>query len=342
MPVFYEQCSDKLYLGLVLLHSTSLVSGLKIASALNTIDYTPELIASKQYYTGTTSLLNEGVANIVSDTSINLVANAETQALCQYAVSGASIFSQDSLNRGSLALALFQTHKDPGLIYIVAEVAHRLIANKKGITTLVGLKGKKIGSFPSTSAAYFVEELLASAGLKPTDYTVVSACAQLHREGQAHSRMLQHGTIVAIGMWEPTVQLTIDAIGESNLVIFRIKTVYREIFILQGNATNLKGTTTGKSFVASLKALIQVENIYNTNPSRILSQASAAVGVSVAVLKEVWPVHSFNGTVLAPDMLDFMIAEDAWVAQQDRRTAMTKADLTNLIDPSSLAEALAS
>lgn len=76
----------------------------------------------------------------------------------------------------------------------------------------------------------------------------------------------------------------------------------------------------------------QAENIYNTDPSDIFSQVSAAVGVSVAVLKEVWPVHSFNDTVLAPDMLDFMVAEDAWVAQQDRRTAMTKEDLANLIE----------
>lgn len=34
-----------------------------------------------------------------------------------------------------------------------------------------------------------------------------------------------------------------------------------------------------------------------------------------------------------------MVAEDASVAQQDRRTVMTKANLTNLNDPSGLAEA---
>jgi hypothetical protein len=87
----------------------------------------------------------------------------------------------------------FSDIQGPCIIYTVAEVAYCLIANKKGITSLVGLKGNMLGSFPSTLAAYFVEELLASAGLKPTDYAVVSACAQLHREGQAHSRMLQRG-----------------------------------------------------------------------------------------------------------------------------------------------------
>lgn len=36
------------------------------------------------------------------------------------------------------------------------------------------LKGKKIASFPGTSAAYFVQKYLASVGLKEGDYTVVS------------------------------------------------------------------------------------------------------------------------------------------------------------------------
>jgi hypothetical protein len=74
-------------LGVLVFRSAFLVSSLKIASALNTIEYTPELIASKQFYSGTTSFVNGGVANIVSDTSIDLAANAETQALRQYAVS---------------------------------------------------------------------------------------------------------------------------------------------------------------------------------------------------------------------------------------------------------------
>ncbi|PMD15005.1 hypothetical protein NA56DRAFT_754248 [Hyaloscypha hepaticicola] len=117
------------------------------------------------------------------------------------------------------SLPIFQTYKD-----------------LKGIASLVGLKGNMLGSFPSTLAGYFVEELLASAGLKPTDYAVVS-----HNE---------------------------------------------------------------EKFRCFFKALNQVENIYNPSPSSILPQASAAVGVSLQYSKEVWPVHLFNGTILAPDMLD--------------------------------------
>jgi hypothetical protein len=129
----------------------------------------------------------------------------------------------------TVAHSPFSDTQGPSIIYTVAEVDCRLIPNREGVTTLVGRKGTKIGSFPSTLAAYFVDELVASPGLKPTDYTVVWACAQLHREGQATPVCSSGRTIAVIGTWEPTVQLSINAIRESHLVIFRNKTVYREV-----------------------------------------------------------------------------------------------------------------
>ena len=97
-----------------------------------------------------------------------------------------------------------QTHKDLRITYTVAEVAYRLIANKKGITSPADLKGKRVGTFPSTS----VEKLLASAGLKTSDYFVVSGsvCSAAPCGAEMLPNMLQPGSIDAIGMWEPTVE----------------------------------------------------------------------------------------------------------------------------------------
>jgi len=160
--------------------STS-ASALKDASALSTIEYTPELIAKQDFLKGIdVSFTNGGVANIVSDTSVDIASNAETQALRQYA-----------------------NHKNLRIIYTVAEVAYRIIANKKGITTLKDLKGKKIGTMPSTSAAYFVSTYLASAGLKDSDYTVVSggACNKAPCGSGTLPYMLAHGSVDAVGFW---------------------------------------------------------------------------------------------------------------------------------------------
>jgi ABC-type nitrate/sulfonate/bicarbonate transport system substrate-binding protein len=159
-------------------HFLSHVSALRIASALNTIEYTPELIASQDYANGSTfTIVNGQLANLVSDTSIDLAANAETQALRQFA-----------------------THKNIRIIYTVAEVYYRIVANKKsGISSVKDLKGKKIATFPSTSAAYFVEKYLGSVGLKDSDYTVVSGspCSSAPCGQGTFPYMLAHGSVDA-------------------------------------------------------------------------------------------------------------------------------------------------
>lgn len=63
------------------------VLGLKIATSLQWIEHTPQPYAIKNFYKGssTASLSSGGVANLASDTSFDLAANAETQGLKQYA-----------------------------------------------------------------------------------------------------------------------------------------------------------------------------------------------------------------------------------------------------------------
>ena len=311
---------------LVLLASSPLLSlALKISSSLSTIEYTPELVASQDYYKNdTVTFTNGGVANIVTDTSIDLASNAETQALRQYA-----------------------SHKNLRIIYTVAEVYYRLVANKsKGISTLKDLKGKRIGTFTGTSAAYFVQKYLATAGLKPSDYTVVNSnvCSASPCGQGTLPQMLSSGQVDAIGIWEPSAELAAQSLG-TNALIFQDKSVYREIFNLHSTSDKLANAATRKKIVAFLKALNQAKTVFTNTPDSIYARVSTAVGIKVDLLKAVWPVHSFAGSLtgtLPADLLDFMVQEDQWVAQQDRRTAMTGSDLSGLIDPSVLKEAMAS
>ncbi|KAE8444814.1 hypothetical protein EG329_014168 [Mollisiaceae sp. DMI_Dod_QoI] len=300
----------------------SYASALKIASALNTIEYTPELIASQDYWNGSTvSIVNGGVANIVSDTTVDLAANAETQALRQ-----------------------FSTHKNLRIIYTVAEVYYRIVANKKNISSVKDLKGKKIGTFPGTSAGYFVEKYLASVGLKEGDYTTVfgNVCNAAPCGAGTFPYMLQHGSIDAVGMWEPSVELAIQALG-SDAIILQDRSVYREIFNLHSTTQKLSDPATRKSIVSFLRALSQAEKVFVDTPEKIWPRVATALNMNATILKDVWPVHSFNGSLtggLPSDLLSVLVAEDQWVAQQDKRTAMSQSDLSALIDDSVLKEAM--
>ncbi|KAH8890470.1 periplasmic binding protein-like II [Thozetella sp. PMI_491] len=296
-----------------------LVSGaLKISSALSTIEYTPEAIAIKDFFKGSASISNGGVANIVSDKTIDLASNAETQALRQYA-----------------------THKNLRIIYTVCEVTYRIVANgKSGIKNLKDLKGKKIATMQSTSAAYFVERLLATAGLGPSDYTIVSGnmCSAAPCGSGTYPYQLAHGTVDAVGMWEPSIELAVEALG-SNAVVFQNRTVYREVFNLHSTADKLKDAATRKEIVAFVKALHQAEKMFDTEPEQVWPRVAQLLNMNSTLLKGVWPIHSWKGGLPA-DLLDVLEDEDKWVAKVDRRSAMSRAELSNLIDDSVLKEAL--
>lgn len=169
-----------------LLLMISSVTSLKVASKLNVLEWTPELIAKEDYFNGTVSIVDGGIANLTTDTSVDLGSNSETQLLRQYG-----------------------THKNIRTILTTAEVYYRIVANKRArIRELKDLKGKTIGAFASTSSEYFVQTYLATVGLKPSDYTIVSgdACLREPCGRNTFPAMLRRGAIDAIGMWEPSVQ----------------------------------------------------------------------------------------------------------------------------------------
>ncbi|CAK7199146.1 hypothetical protein SEUCBS139899_001818 [Sporothrix eucalyptigena] len=318
--------------------AASVSATLKIASALSVIEYTPELWAIRQASSSTSakssgasspiaSITNGGVANIVSDTSVDLASNAETQALRQFA-----------------------THKNLRIIYTVAEVAYRLVARSASATTPAGLKGKRIGTMPGTSAAYFVERLLQDVGgLGPSDYTVVSGniCMASPCGAGTLPYMLAHGTIDAAGMWEPTMQLVIDAMGTAGVphTVFQNGSVYSEVFNLHSTSEKLADAAKRKEIVAFLKLLDKAEAQFaapagpsDAIVSLVASSVSGLAG-NTSLVKAVWPVHTWTGDLHADKVLDVLVQEDAWVARVDRRTAMSRETLSTLIDASVLAEA---
>lgn len=178
-PVFWSAA--------LLLTITPSVTSLKIASKLNVLEWTPELIAKEDYFNGTVSIVDGGIANLTTDASVDLGSNSETQLLRQ-----------------------FGANKNIRTILTTAEVYYRIVASKRArIRKLEDLKGKRIGAVPSTSSEYFVQTYLASVGLTSSDYTIVSGDACLRRPCGRNTfpAMLKRGAIDAIGMWEPSVQL---------------------------------------------------------------------------------------------------------------------------------------
>ncbi|KAF2474906.1 periplasmic binding protein-like II [Lindgomyces ingoldianus] len=312
-----HQISLLLFL-LPLLHPT--LAAIKIASALNVIEYTPEKIAKEDFFNGTVSIVNGGVPTLFSDTSVDIASNAETQALRNYA-----------------------THKNLRIIYTEAEVAYRIVGNKKsGITTAKDLKGKRIGVVSGTSAGYFVQKYMASVGVKDSEYTTVSGSVCLAEPcgSGTFPAMLKSGQVDAVGMWEPTVELAAREIGLDNAVFFQDAKVYREIFNLHTTSDKLANATKRKEIVDFIRALEKAMALFRDQPDKVYKRAADAVSMKEDILKAVWPVHTWSGT-LPEDLLSVLVREDSYVADVDRRSAMSESMLKDLIDDSVLKDARA-
>lgn len=291
---------------------------LKIASNLQWIEHTPQPYAIKNFYKGASAatLISGGVATLPTDKSVDLAANAETQGLKQY-----------------------NNHRDIRLIYVICEAGYRIVANKAaGINSLADLKGKKIGSIQGSSAGVFVAKLLSSAGLSESDYKIVSGnvCMKAPCGSGTFPTMLKNKEIDAFGVWEPVVELGAQAIG-NNAIIFQNTSIYREVYSLYSTTDKLNNPSTRKDILAFVRALNQTLDIFTNKPDTVYSTVASATGVDPLVLKAVWPEHKWSGT-WGPELLDYIVEEDVYLARMDKRQVISKADLAKFLDTSIIKE----
>jgi len=284
---------------------------LKITSDTASIEFTPLLVAAENFYSGTATVGSGGIVTMLSDTSVDLGSNAETQSLRQ---------SVD--------------HPNLRIIFTVTETFYRIVASRSaGVSKLADLKGKSIATIPNTSAAYYVDKMLRTVSLTDKDVTIRSASAD------TIPNLLANGTVAAVTLWEPSPQVAMDRIG-ADAIEFQDRSVYREIVSLHSTAETLANPEKRRGIVAFVRSLIQAQKQFREQPDTVKPRVVKALNMDAALLDKVWHNEQWLGT-LVPDILDVLVEEDVWVAAQTGRTARTRTQLTPLIDDSIMKEALA-
>ncbi|KAI5920598.1 periplasmic binding protein-like II [Camillea tinctor] len=315
------------------------------ANALGVLEWTPSLIAQQDYLSPniTLSIVNGGIASLFTDPTVDLGANSETQLLLQAGPHAAQLRT----------------------IYTIAEVYYRLVARADaGVSAPSDLRGKRIGAARGTSAEYFVRRYLAAAaGLSADDgdYEIVSGAGCLAAPCAADSLpgMLAAGRIDALGIWEPAPELAIRALGAHNAVVFGGysaavaddgagatdgQNAYRELYNIATTAEKLGDPATRAEIVGFLRALGSALGDFRAaaegDGNGVIGRVAQAVGVDSEVLRAAWPVHRWTGRV-PPDMVDFLVREDAFVAAgTGRREELSREEIEGLVDGSVLEEAL--
>jgi len=295
---------------------------LKVVGFLKVMEMAP-LVAAAEAMPGEVKISNGGIPSLwpgvvdaVAPTATttkgnvpDLAGNAETQALRQSVM-----------------------HPDLRIILTVTEGNYRMMARKSsGIRALADLKGKRIATPASTSAAYYLHKMLARVGLTEADVTVVPAAPDKGGD------MLIAGSVDALAVWEPEPERARQALGD-NAVEFHEFGVYREVYDLNATAATLADPVKRKQTVAYVRALLAACHDATYKPARAQELVARNTGYDLKLVETSWQ-HQRWACYLPTDLLDVLVEEEKWLSIQDKRAPRDRAQLARLIDPSILAEA---
>jgi NitT/TauT family transport system substrate-binding protein len=232
------------------------------------------------------------------------------------------------------ALRFSVDNPDLRIVMTVAEGMYRIVARRSSaVAALADLRGKRIGVFANTSAAYFLHRMLESAGLSEQDVTLVNL-----RPREMPAAIVER-RVDAIAIWEPESERAFAALG-ADAIAFQDAAAYRELYNLNATARTLADPAKRVQIVRFVRALIEASRRSAEDPETVWALVAARSGYPVEIIAAGWRHHRFPAA-LAPDLLDVLEDEEQWLAERANRTPRSRAELSRLIDSSVLAEALA-
>jgi sulfonate transport system substrate-binding protein len=290
---------------------------IKVAGA-RWIELSPVVVAANSFYPQQIPVPSGGVVSITRGDA-DLATNAETQLL-----------------RESM------TNPDLRIIMTVSESFYRLVARRSaGINSLADLKGKRVLVPRLTSAHYYLEAMLRSAGLSEEDVTLVTLPAPV--EGQPRNRFrnaeaLAKGEVDVIAPFEPEPEIAVRLLGKDAIVL-QDRKVYREAFNLNARGKDLADPEKRRAIVAFVRAVAQASEALKKDPKPYWPHISSVIGFTPEEIGLGWPETEFPVEII-PDMLDVLVTEEAWLAKVSNREPRSRAELEKFIDRSVVKEAL--
>lgn len=301
------------------------VPSLRFHGFLETLEIAPLLLAVDEYYPGEVSVKRGGIRNLYGVVSsvygdagyADIATNAETQLL-RYSIE----------------------HPELRAIMTISEGNYHIVARRSsGINSLADLKGKRVGTLPNTSAAFFLEKMLGSVQLRPEDIDTIA-----NIDLPDLSDALVDGRIDALAMWSPETEEAEIALGD-NAISFSGDGIYREIFNLNTTEQALADPEMRTAIKAFLRSLLVANRAITNDPlsaQKLVVERMAAYppAYPLKLIKEAWSHHTYVvGKV--PDLLDVMVEQELWMANNQEREARNRDELTLLIDYSLLDEIMA-
>lgn len=286
-----------------------------------TFEIAPVLLAVEAYYPGAATVRMGSLANLVGAPPVpgfgeegeaDVATNAETQLL-RYSVENPNL----------------------RIVLGVSEGLYRIVARRSaGIGSVADLKGKVVATIPQTSAGYFLNRMLTEAGLSFAD---IEAKPIVPLAGMTEA--LRKGEVDAVVIWEPESENAAQVLGD-DMIEFSGEGVYRELFNLNTTAEKLADPESRAKIVHFVRAIIDASEKLRRDPARAKALVVEAGEFSREDVDDSWKHHRYEPG-FPSDLLDVMVVEERWLAEQANRQARPREELARLIDTSVYEEALA-
>ncbi len=311
-------CVSAMLTGCTAVQEPHEIEDLAVFGNLRTLEIAPVLLAAQQVHSPPIEVRRGGIPNLFGEDSgpnetagrADVGTHAETQAL-----------------RYSLR------HPDLRIILTVAEGHYRIVARRSaGIARLTDLRGKRIATYEPTSAGYFLHRMLEQAGMTYDDVTVVRAPGL-----DEVPDLIASGEVDAVAIWEPASERARQALGD-DAIEFGGEGVYRELFNLNTTSSALANPEKRAKIVSFVRAIIRATEQIEDDPEIAWPLVAEAGNFALQDVEDAWPHHTFPAA-LAPDILEVLVGEEAWLAAMESREPRPREELAALIDPSIVEEA---
>jgi sulfonate transport system substrate-binding protein len=306
---------------------------LRVFGVHSVIELAPVLLAVDRLSGGRAQVGNGGVAHLGGAGRPHQVSAGASAAVNSAPSLQGSGEADLATNAETQALRLSVDRPDLRIIMTVSEGHYRIVARRSaGIASVRDLAGKRVGTFPWTSAAYYLHKELQHAGLNDgaVDIRGISPPREL-------SKALIGGTVDAIAIWEPASQEAFEALG-TDAIELRTPGLYRELFNLNTTADKLADPVKRKQIVALVRTVVQACRDITARPETVWPLTERTTGYRPELIRASWRHQKFVGT-MPSDLLDVMVEEEAWSARERSRQPRTRDQLAKLIDDSVLREA---
>jgi ABC-type nitrate/sulfonate/bicarbonate transport system substrate-binding protein len=191
-------------------------------------------------------------------------------------------------------------------IAIVARMAKAtpttLVSVDSGIRTLQDLKGKKLGVTVGSGSEVYLFNVLAKAGLKPSDTTYLN----LRPEDMPGA--LANGSVDAINTWQPNIANAEKLLGGKAKVLDTTG-IYNETWDLVMMQDYLKGH--GTEVKSMLAALLDADAYIHDNRAETIDILSKVVGIDRSAIESSWSNFEFH-VALDPALVSILDAHSKW------------------------------